>query len=155
MDCLSRLISKTAETFEDTVIAVLRAENILCNGIRGLSVTLPDTKSILKNEKFFIKIETLKAKENNRSARHKCKPSLNMLIYAQRVEVPAAVQKHLLKEFHFDQPAISRMKSLMRSYIYWPIMECDIEVAVKSCRACALQSSHCWQNYKRDRKPTV
>ena len=33
---------------------------------------------------------------------------------------------------------MSRMKSLMRSFVYWPRMDCDIEYLVKNCRACVL-----------------
>lgn len=30
------------------------------------------------------------------------------------------------------------MKALMRSYVYWPRMDCDIEDLVKSCQDCVL-----------------
>ena len=34
---------------------------------------------------------------------------------------------------------MSRIKSVMRSFIYWPRMDCDIELLVKkNCRGCAL-----------------
>ena len=37
------------------------------------------------------------------------------------------LQKNILSEFHFDHPGISRMKSLMHCYTYWPRMNQGIE----------------------------
>ncbi|XP_029646255.1 uncharacterized protein K02A2.6-like [Octopus sinensis] len=62
----------------------------------------------------------------------------NVLMYAQRVVVPTTLQKRLLKEFHISHPKILRIKSLMRSYGYWPTMNRDIEEALKSCKGCGL-----------------
>ena len=33
---------------------------------------------------------------------------------------------------------MSRMKSLMRSYTYWPRMDQDIDKMIKECRGCQL-----------------
>ena len=37
-----------------------------------------------------------------------------------RVIVPTQYQKIVLDELHMDHPGISRMKSLARSYVWWP-----------------------------------
>ncbi|XP_014770082.1 uncharacterized protein K02A2.6-like [Octopus bimaculoides] len=42
------------------------------------------------------------------------------------------------KEFHVGQPGILRMEALMRSYVYWPKMDKEVENLVKDCRECAL-----------------
>ena len=51
-DGLSRLIPRTGEPLEDTVIAALRSERdysaILCNTVKELPVTLEDIKRKLK-----------------------------------------------------------------------------------------------------------
>ena len=61
-----------------------------------------------------------------------------ILMYAQRVVIPHASRKKVLKEFHVGHPDISRMKSLMRSYTYWPKMDQDIEDLVRHCKGCQL-----------------
>ena len=53
------------------------------------------------------------------------------LMYAQRVVIPRVLRKKVLKEFHLGHPGISTMKSLMRSYTYWPKMDQDIEDLVR------------------------
>ncbi|GAB1605961.1 uncharacterized protein K02A2.6-like, partial [Argonauta hians] len=60
------------------------------------------------------------------------------LLYSERVIVPSVLQKRILRDFHVGHPGITRMKSLMRSYVYWQNMDKDIENTVKSCRGCAL-----------------
>lgn len=52
--------------------------------------------------------------------------------------MPVTLQKKILKEFHAGHPGVSRMKSLMRGYTYWPRMEQDTENLVKQCRGCQL-----------------
>ena len=60
-----------------------------------------------------------------------------VLMYNERVVVPLSLQKWILKEFHTGHPDISRMKSLIWSYVYWR-MDRDIESWVKSYKGCAL-----------------
>ena len=57
---------------------------------------------------------------------------------ADRVVMPYTLQKKILKEFHIGHPGMARMKSLMRSYTYWPRMDQDIEKMVKEGRGCQL-----------------
>ena len=52
--------------------------------------------------------------------------------------MPYTSQKKILREFHTGYPGMTRMKSLMRSYTYWPRMDQDIEKMVKECRGCQL-----------------
>ena len=60
------------------------------------------------------------------------------LLYRERVVIPAILQKEILKDFHTGYPGATRMKSLIRSYVYWKSMDTDIEGKVKSCKGCAL-----------------
>ena len=62
----------------------------------------------------------------------------DVLLYNERAVVPLLVQKRILKEFHIGRLGISRMKSLMKSYVYWWGMDRDIESLVKLCKGCPL-----------------
>ena len=48
------------------------------------------------------------------------------------------MQKKILREFHIAHPGISRIKSLMCSYMYWARVDQDIEKMVKEFRGCQL-----------------
>ena len=41
-----------------------------------------------------------------------------------------------MEQLHDSHPGISRMKSLARSYVWWPHMDKDLEEKVKSCDVC-------------------
>ena len=60
------------------------------------------------------------------------------LMYCKRAVLPLSPQKQILRELHTGDPRISRMKSLMRSYVYWHSMDRDIESLIKTCKGCAL-----------------
>ena len=63
------------------------------------------------------------------------------LLWGIRVVIPNQHQPHILKELHRDHPGCSRMKSLARSYVWWPGMDKDIENIAKSCMSCQ-QNKH-------------
>ena len=137
-DGLSRLIPKQTEPLEDTVIAALRAEtevkNTLCNTVRELPVTLDQIKEKSINDDF-INMTKSKLSDQVSDVFSICE---DVLMYSDRVVVPKILQKKILRDFHIGHPGISRMKSLMRSYVYWPKMDSDIESTVKSCKGRAL-----------------
>lgn len=56
-DCLSKLISKNVEPFEDNVITALWAENEILNVLCNVICELPDIRSNLEKDKFIIKDE--------------------------------------------------------------------------------------------------
>jgi len=58
------------------------------------------------------------------------------LLWGIRVLVPEKLQKQLLDELHRDHPGISRMKTVARSYIWWPRLDKSIENVAKSCTSC-------------------
>lgn len=139
-DGLSRLIPKSREPLEDTVVASLQSEKdytqILCNTIKELPVTLKD---IIREaeEDSFIK-ETKQKIQSDESAAEVYSMCNEVLLYRERVVIPATLRKKILKDFHTGHPGATRMKSLMRSYVYWKSMDTDIESMVKSCKGCAL-----------------
>ena len=54
-------------------------------------------------------------------------------MFHDRVVIPATLRAQLLRQFHSGHLGISRMKSIAKSYAYWPNMDRDIEVYVKKC----------------------
>ena len=61
-----------------------------------------------------------------------------ILMYRDRMVVPAVLTRKILRDFHTRHPGICRMKVLMWSYVYWQGMDKDIEDMVKMCKSCAL-----------------
>ena len=58
------------------------------------------------------------------------------LLWGTRVVIPKQLQSALLQELHQSHPGASRMKSIARSYFWWPKLDKEIEDQAKNCRAC-------------------
>ena len=139
-DGLSRLIPKMREPLEDTVIASLRTErdinNVLCNTVRELPVTLEEIKrEALKDE--FIRQTKERLENEDQQVTNAYTLCDGVLLYRDRVVVPATLQSRILKDFHVGHPGITRTKSLMRSFVFWKNLDKDIENMVKTCTGCA------------------
>ena len=123
---LSRLIPKNTEPLEETVIALLRSEidvkYVLFNTVKKkLPIMLEEIKELMDQ----------KVKTNDIfSTCH------GILIYGERVVIPAVLTKKILKDFHPGTWEWVEWR-LMQSYLYWPGMDKDIENMVKSCKSCA------------------
>ena len=57
------------------------------------------------------------------------------ILWGSRVVVPPRREK-VLDELHEGHPGISRMKSLARSFVWWPGLDKSLELKVKTCNAC-------------------
>ena len=142
-DGLSRLIPKLSEPLEETVIAALSTEmeikQVLCNTVKELPVTLEEIKFKAKFDKFITeKKKEIMGQINNKSDQDKIFSICDgVLLYGERVVIPSVLKKKILKDFHMGHPGITRMKALMRSYVYWQGMDMDIENVVKCCKGCA------------------
>ena len=58
------------------------------------------------------------------------------LLWGIRVVVPQKLRASVLKELHSDHGGMVRMKSVARSYFWWPGLDKDVEGIVKSCQSC-------------------
>ena len=58
------------------------------------------------------------------------------VLWGSRVVVPPPGRERILDELHDGHPGISRMKSLARSFVWWPGLDKSLEQKVKTCDAC-------------------
>ena len=53
-----------------------------------------------------------------------------------RVVIPKKFQGHILDELHWEHPDTCSMKTLARSYVWWPKLDADSESKVRACAVC-------------------
>lgn len=58
------------------------------------------------------------------------------LMWGSRVVIPNKLRTQVLDMLHESHPGICRMKSLARSYVWWPQIDKDVELFVKDCYQC-------------------
>ena len=58
------------------------------------------------------------------------------LLWGFRVIIPHSLRHKLLKELHRDHPGVTRMKSVARSYMWWPGLDKELKQLAKSCQSC-------------------
>ena len=58
------------------------------------------------------------------------------LLRGARVIVPPQGREEILNIFQDTHPRIVKMKSLARSFVWWPKMDTNLEEKVKSCATC-------------------
>ena len=103
-------------------------------------ITLEEIRLKSRNDEFILKMKdqiTVKVKNRKVNKSNSILICGGVLMYADRNVIPISWRKRMLKEFHVGHPGISRMKSAIRCYIFWPKMDTDIQNFVKSCRGCA------------------
>ena len=137
-DGRSRLVLKYSEPFEDTIIVSLRTDceikNKIANTIKELPVTLLEIKSEAMKDDFITNIKQ-KITVKNEKIPEVFSLCDNVLLYSERVVILKKLQN---RHFHTGHPGINRMKSLMRSYVYWPKIDNDITDIIEKCKGCAL-----------------
>nr|XP_029711533.1 uncharacterized protein K02A2.6-like [Aedes albopictus] len=62
-----------------------------------------------------------------------------VLLWGYRIVVPTKLRKFLLDELHSVHLGIVKMKSLARSYFWWPSLDKEIEDMGKKCEMCMQQ----------------
>ena len=58
------------------------------------------------------------------------------ILWGSRVVIPPSLRGRVLEELHEGHPGASRMKSLARSFVWWPGLDKQIEHQVQSCDSC-------------------
>ena len=110
---------------------------MIANTIKELPVTLLEIKSEAINDDFIANIKQ-KITAKNEKVPEVFSRCDNVLLYSEMVVIPKKLQNRILRDFYTGHPGINRMKSLMRSYVYWPKMDNDITDMIEKCKGCAL-----------------
>ncbi|KAL1447060.1 hypothetical protein WDU94_003572, partial [Cyamophila willieti] len=63
-----------------------------------------------------------------------------VIFRGQQVLIPEVLRKRVLEELHVAHLGIVKMKSLARSYCYWPGMDKEIEQMARSCCSCSINA---------------
>ena len=58
------------------------------------------------------------------------------ILWGTRVVIPPQGRKRVLEELHDTHQGASKMKSLARSYVWWPKLDAAIDDLVKKCNTC-------------------
>ena len=58
------------------------------------------------------------------------------ILWGTRVVIPPQGRKRVLEELHDTHQGASKMKSLARSYVWWPKLDAAIDNLVKKCNTC-------------------
>ncbi|CAH2107517.1 unnamed protein product [Euphydryas editha] len=64
----------------------------------------------------------------------------NILLRGNKIVIPQNLRKQVLHAAHEGHPGIVAMKGRLRSKVWWPRIDKDVEVMVKSCKSCTLVS---------------
>lgn len=155
-DILSRLIATHTLDQEDTVVASVSLERDICSTFFTAISTLPLTHADMIRETK--KSSTLQrvidhlangwpnkrdtdpeiapycARQSSLSVANQC------LMFGERVVVPECYRQQILQRLHQDHPGQVRMKSLARSFVYWPGIDKQIAEYVRHCEQCIATS---------------
>jgi hypothetical protein len=63
------------------------------------------------------------------------------VVWGYRLVIPKILQKEVLKELHTGHMGIVKMKSIARSYVWWPGIDADIERTCHECATCAAEGA--------------
>ena len=72
----------------------------------------------------------------NKTRQHELSVLQSCLLWGSRVVIPKTCRATVLKELHEMHQGVNKMKSLARSYVWWPKMDCEIKEMVKKCQIC-------------------
>ncbi|KAK4468381.1 hypothetical protein MN116_000176, partial [Schistosoma mekongi] len=149
-DALSRLIGPQTNQ-EDTLVAAVEVEaevyRVLEDAVDALPVTFKAIKQATEDDKTLREVRRyLLTKWPNRRSQGEMlqyfrkRDSLmvvdSCVMFGDRIVVPKTLRQKVLNQFHSGHAGINRMKSLARSYAYWPTMNQDIETRCRNCSLC-------------------
>ncbi|BHF79290.1 hypothetical protein SprV_0602241000 [Sparganum proliferum] len=150
-NALSRLICNQQEPDEDTVIAAISIEDDvrrqLSDATRGIPVTAADIRRateqdpVLRQAITYLQTcwpTTALAGDFRQLFLRRASLSVvdSCLMFADRVVIPSSLRPTVLRQSHAAHSGTSRMKSIARSFAYWPGIDGDINDLVRRCSRC-------------------
>lgn len=154
-DLLSRLMSCHSKPDEEYVIAALQTETDVKAILDDSTSHLPVTAQMIAKETQDDPVlqEVINHISNGwpstaselhtpavrqfYSRREGLQVTQDCIMFGDRVVVPERFRKRIIRQLHRGHPGIDRMKSLARSFVYWPNIDEDVESFVRQCRSCA------------------
>ncbi|XP_065083388.1 uncharacterized protein K02A2.6-like [Ochlerotatus camptorhynchus] len=153
-DMLSRLIDRSKQQEEEYVVAAISLEkdmvSIIQNTIEQVPVSFADIQSATQaNEPLQAVLQFIREGWPN-DARSVKDPEIRVyfnrresltnvdgcILFHDRVVVQSKFRRQILKQFHRGHPGMVRMKSIARSFVYWPEIDNDIENFTRQCTPC-------------------
>lgn len=64
------------------------------------------------------------------------------LLWNNRLVIPETLRNVVLENLHLSHLGVVKMKSLARSYFYWPGIGKDIEILANNCESCAIYKNN-------------
>ena len=141
-DALSRL------PLNDIPTDVPLPEDVVCvlNHMNGTTATVTDIRKYTRQDPTLSSVLQFVKRSWPDNCENELKPYYNRrselsvqedcVLWGNCVIVPPALRKNILMELHDCHPGVVRMKSLARSYLWWPLLDMDIESVVKECAKC-------------------
>ena len=114
--------------------------------IQSLPVTAAKVESVTRNDPVlsrvlrYTKVEWPEQTDDTlkpyRSRKEELTVEGDCVMWGIRVIIPTKLRPQILADLHRDHPGVSRMKSIARSYFWWPGLDQNIEEIAKSCEPC-------------------
>lgn len=154
-DILSRLINSHMKPDENYVIASIHLENdinqVLEDSLKFCPITFQDIKKENELDNTFIAIKEFingrwpnsqkDIKDEGVKSFFARKESLSLvqdcIMFMNRVVIPQKFRRSILNSIHNGHPGMERMKSIARSYVYWPGIDEEINDFVRKCNSCS------------------
>nr|CAX83692.1 Gap-Pol polyprotein [Schistosoma japonicum] len=155
-DVLSRLISNYPTMSEELVIATIDtrdyAKESFNHAVRALPVTTQQIAEFTRRDKtiqraiYYMQHKWPRSLDEELRQQYQRRQALCLvdgcLMFGDRVVIPCELRRVVLKKFHAGHPGTAQMKSVTRSYAYWPKMDAQIEDLVGKCDRCQRASKN-------------
>ena len=151
-DCLSRLpLPETSQIYEPYELIfslkLLDDQNISCNDVAISTKNDKNLCDLMNYIKFGWPVNN-----NNKNIEiyKKFIPRMSIfkgcIMLDNRVLIPQILRSNVIEMFHEGHPGIVGMKSIVRSVIWYPGIDKDVENYVKNCRTCQINRAKPAQN---------
>ena len=126
-----------------TDIPVLGERILLMEMLNSLPITADQIKSWTDHDPVLSKVRRLilrgwqDSDDLNLKPYQQCQLELNLqngcVLWGSHVIVPLAGRNKKMNELHEGHPGVFRMKSLARSFVWWPRMDQNMEKRIRNC----------------------